>query len=57
VKIAHLTPQAWAIDAFGKVLGKAAGVGQILPELGVLALYAAVLLGLATILFRRKLTA
>ena len=57
VKIAHLTPQAWAIDAFGKVLGKAAGVGQIVPELGVLALYAAVLLGLATILFRRKLTA
>ena len=57
VKIAHMTPQAWAIDAFGKVLGKAAGVGQILPELGVLALYAAVLLGLATVLFRRKLTA
>ena len=57
VKIAHITPQAWAIDAFGKVLGKAAGVGQILPELGVLALYAAVLLGLATVLFRRKLTA
>jgi len=57
VKVAHLTPQAWGLDAFGKVLGKAAGVGQILPELGVLTLYAAVLLGLATILFRRKLTA
>lgn len=57
VKIAHLTPQAWAIDAFGKVLGKAASIGQILPQLGVLALYAAVLLGVATVLFRRKLTA
>ncbi len=54
---AHVTPHAWAIDAFGDILGKGAGVPQVFPELGVLAVYAAVLLGLATVLFRRKLTA
>ncbi len=55
--IAHVTPHAWALDAFTKVLGHEGTVADILPQLGVLALYAAVLLGLVTFLFRRKLTA
>jgi ABC-2 type transport system permease protein len=55
--IAHVTPHAWALDAFSKVLGRDGTVADVLPQLGVLALYAAVLLGLATFLFRRKLTA
>ncbi len=54
---AHVTPHAWAVDAFAEILGKGAGVAQVAPDLGALALYAAVLLGLATVLFRRRLTA
>ncbi len=54
--IAHATPHAWAIDAFGDVLG-GSGIGTILPELGILLAYAAVLLVVAVNLFRRRLTA
>lgn len=54
--VAHLTPHAWAVDAFGEILGEGAGIGQVAPNLGVLAVYAAVLLGVATVLFRRRLT-
>jgi ABC-2 type transport system permease protein len=55
--IAHITPHAWALDAFGKVLGRGGMVADIWPQLAVLALYAAGLLSLAAVLFRRKLTA
>jgi ABC-2 type transport system permease protein len=55
--IAHATPHAWAIDAFGEILGKSAGVAQILTDLGVLAAYAIAVTAVATVLFRRKLTA
>lgn len=55
--IAHVTPHAWALDAFTEVLGRRGTIADILPQLGVLAGYAAVLLTLATVLFRRKLTA
>lgn len=54
--VAHATPHAWAMDAFGHVLGEDAGLGGIAPELGVLLAYAAVLLAVATFAFRRKLT-
>ena len=57
VTVAHVTPHAWAIDAFGKILGHQGTVADILPQLGVLAAYAAVLLAAATVVFRRKLTA
>jgi ABC-2 type transport system permease protein len=55
--IAHFTPHAWALDAFSKVLGRGGTVADIWPQLAVLALYAAGLLSLAAVLFRRKLTA
>ncbi|HEX7464564.1 MAG TPA: ABC transporter permease, partial [Actinomycetota bacterium] len=55
--IAHVTPHAWALDAFGDVLGRNGTVADIWPQLAVLALYAAGLLSLAAVLFRRKLTA
>lgn len=54
--IAHVTPHAWALDGFTKVLGKGGGVADILPQLGVLAAYATGLLSLAIVLFRGRLT-
>ncbi len=57
VTVAHVTPHAWAIDAFGKILGHQGTVADVLPQLGVLSAYAAVLLTVATVMFRRKLTA
>jgi ABC-2 type transport system permease protein len=54
-RIAHLTPQAWGNDAFGKLAGHGATIAGILPQLGVLAAYAAVLLGLAAWRLRRVL--
>lgn len=53
--IAHVTPHAWANDAFAKLIGDGASIGGILPQLGVLACYAAVLLALATWRLRRVL--
>jgi len=55
--VAHVTPHAWAMDAFGDILGRGGGVGDVAVELGVLLAYAAVLLGVAVALFRRRLTA
>ncbi len=56
-QIAHLTPHAWANDAFAKLIGHHASIGSIAPQLGVLAAYAAVLLALATWRLRRVLVA
>ena len=55
--IAHLTPHAWANDAFLQLIGNGANVLQIAPQLGVIALYAAVLLGLSGFRLRQALTA
>ena len=54
--IAHLTPHAWALDAFAELTGDDAGLAAILPNLAVLAAMAAVLLALATWRLRRVLT-
>ncbi len=56
VTIAHLTPHAWALDAFDEIVRKGGTIGDVLPELGVLAAYATVLLAAATLVFRRRLT-
>jgi ABC-2 type transport system permease protein len=56
-RIAHLTPHAWGNDAFAKLVGDGAGLTAILPQLGVLAGFAAVLLALATWRLRRVLVA
>ena len=47
-RVAHITPQAWGNDAFAKLVGHGASITGILPQLGVLAAYAVVLLTLAT---------
>jgi ABC-2 type transport system permease protein len=54
--IAHVTPQAWANDAFADLVGDTGGFVEILPDLAVLAAMAAVLLALATWRLRRVLT-
>lgn len=52
---AHVTPHAWAMDAFRALLFDDASLVDILPELGVLALFAAGLVALAVYRFRRLL--
>ncbi len=54
--VAHVTPHAWAMDAFRDMLLNDAGVLQILPQLGVLLVFAVVLLGIAVFRFRRLVT-
>jgi ABC-2 type transport system permease protein len=56
VTIAHVTPHAWAIDALTDGLTGATPV-DVASDLAVLGVYAAVLLAIATVLFRRTLTA
>lgn len=54
--IGHLTPHAWAVDAWGAIVNDGAGLGAIAPELGVLA---GVTLGIgasAVVLLRRSLS-
>jgi ABC-2 type transport system permease protein len=56
-QVAHITPQAWGNDAFAKLVGHGASITGILPQLGVLAAYAVVLLALASWRLRRVLSA
>lgn len=55
--IAHVTPHAWALDAFDEILREDGAIGDVLPELGILVAYAAVLLPVASVVFRRRVTA
>lgn len=55
--VAHVTPHAWANDAFAEIVRRGAGLGGVLLELGVLAAYAVALLAAATWRLRRTLTA
>lgn len=52
-RLADLTPHAWAIVGYDHVIRRGAGVADILPQLGVLAGFAVVLLTLATWRLRR----
>lgn len=54
--VAHVTPHAWAIDAFTQMGRHGATLIDILPQLGVLAAMAAVLIGLAAWRLRLTLT-
>lgn len=54
--IAHLTPHAWANEAFGKLLHHGANLADIAGEVGVLLAYAAALLIFSTWILRRRLT-
>lgn len=53
--VAHITPHAWAVDAFTEVIQRGGGLGQIGTELGVLTLYGAVLLAAGSWALRRSI--
>jgi ABC-2 type transport system permease protein len=55
-RVAHVTPHAWANDGFAELVRHGAGLSGILPQLGVLMLFAAGLFGLATWRLRRAIT-
>ncbi|MEZ5321458.1 MAG: ABC transporter permease [Microthrixaceae bacterium] len=54
--IGHLTPHAWAVDGWVKTMFEHKGLTDVLTNLGVLALWAAVLLSISTLTLRRRLT-
>ena len=53
---AHITPHAWAIDAFTEVVQRGGGLGQIGTELAVLVIYGLVVLAASVVLLRRSIT-
>lgn len=55
-QVAHITPHAWALDAFAVLVREGGTTLDILTELGVLAGYATVLLGLASWRLRVAIT-
>lgn len=55
--IAHVTPHAWANDAFSKLLKHGGDLISVLPQVGVLLAFAAVSIGIAVWQLRRTLTA
>jgi ABC-2 type transport system permease protein len=54
--IAYLTPQAWAIQGLREVALRNGTIGDVLPELAVLVLFALGLMALGTWRFRQILT-
>jgi len=54
--VAHVTPHAWAYEAFAEIQRHDAGLADVLPQLGVLAAMAAALLVLGTRALRRSMT-
>jgi ABC-2 type transport system permease protein len=55
IRIARFTPHAWANSAFAEIVRRGGGIGDVLSELAVLAMFAAVMLGLAVVVLRRRL--
>ncbi|HDK45007.1 MAG TPA: ABC transporter permease, partial [Actinobacteria bacterium] len=53
---AHITPHAWALEAFIEMVQRGGGLVDILPELAILGGYAVVFLGLASWALHRSLT-
>lgn len=54
--VAHFTPHAWALDGFSELVRRGGTVVDILPELGMLMLFAIVLIGVASWRLRRSIT-
>jgi ABC-2 type transport system permease protein len=54
-RVGHVTPQAWAVDAWTKLLAQHGTLTSIAADLAALAAFAAALLGLATARLRRSL--
>ena len=46
--VGHIAPQAWAMDGFVKLIFGHSGIVGVLPDVGVLALFAAALVTIAT---------
>lgn len=55
-QVAHITPHAWALDGYAELVRRGGTAVDILPELGILTAYAAVLLGLAAWRLRVAIT-
>jgi len=55
-RVAHITPHAWALDGFAELVRRGGNTLDILPELGVLSLYAVILLVLAAWRLRVAIT-
>lgn len=55
-QVAHITPHAWGNDAYAELVRRGGTVTDILPELGVLALYGAGFLALAAWRLSRSIT-
>lgn len=55
-RIAHLTPHAWAVEGFAELVYRGGSLGDVIGELGVLAVYASVLLLLAGWILGRKIS-
>lgn len=55
--VAHVTPQAWGIDAYGELIRHGGNIGDVLVELAILLGYAAALLAIGARALRRTLTA
>jgi ABC-2 type transport system permease protein len=53
--VAHFTPHAWAGDAFATLVRHDGSIVDILPDLGVLVMYAAVLFVLGSWALRRRI--
>ena len=54
--IADFTPHAWANEAFSELQKEDGGIGDVLPQLGMLLLFASAMISLATLRLRRVLT-
>jgi len=54
--VAHFTPHAWALDGYAELVRRDGTIVDVLPYVGILLAYAAVLLGLASWRLRRAIT-
>ena len=55
-KVAHITPHAWALDAFAVLVREDGTVADILPERAVLGGFAIVLIGISGFRLRRAMS-
>jgi ABC-2 type transport system permease protein len=55
--VAHLTPHAWANDAFSKLLQHGGGLADVLPQVAILLAFAGTAIGVATWRLRRAIVA
>jgi len=56
LKVAHLTPHAWALDGLSELIRFEGGLADIVVEIGVLLGFGVVLIGIAAWRFHRVLT-